>query len=207
MAGTLMAQQPSVKAGPRRILVADDEHLMATGLATGLRSLDFHVVGPVSDGESACETCSNEPVDMALLDIRMPGMDGLMAAAKLWEERAIPSVIISAYSDERYLTRAQQTGVFGYLLKPVSTENLRVTISIAWARAQTHADQNKRIGQLEDSLKHRRIIEQAKWRLVEEAGQSEADAHAWLQRIARDGRRRLVDVANDVLEGRISPNG
>jgi AmiR/NasT family two-component response regulator len=190
----------AAETGPKRILVADDEHLMATGLATGLRSLDFTVVGPVSDGESACETCREADVDMALLDIRMPGMDGLTAAAQIWEERQIPSVIISAYSDDRYLARAQQIGVYGYLLKPVSTENLRVTISVAWSRAMAHSEQGKRVDQLQGLLANRRTIEQAKWILVQEKGMTEPDAHAYLQRMARDSRQRLVDVASTVLE-------
>lgn len=191
-----------VAAVPERILVADDEHLMATGLTTALRSLNFTVVGPVSNGQSAIEIAQQEPIDMALLDIRMPGLDGIAAAQTLWLEHIIPSVIISAYSDDSYLQKAQDTGVFGYLLKPASTENLRVTITIAWARALEHGLQAKRIAQLENSLTHRRLIEQAKWKLVETLGIAEPEAHARLQKLARNHRRRLVDVANDVLEGR-----
>jgi response regulator NasT len=139
---------------------------------------------------------------MALLDIRMPGLDGISAARTLWLEHIIPSVIISAYSDDSYLQQAQDTGVFGYLLKPASTENLRVTITIAWARALEHGLQSKRIAQLENSLVHRRLIEQAKWKLVQDLGIDEPEAHSRLQKLARNHRRRLVDVANDVLEGR-----
>lgn len=197
-----MANDHKPASVPERILVADDEHLMATGLTTALRSLNFTVVGPVSNGQSAIETAQQDPVDMALLDIRMPGLDGISAARVLWLEHVIPSVIISAYSDDSYLQQAQDTGVFGYLLKPASTENLRVTITIAWARALQHGLQSKRIVQLESSLSERRIVEQAKWKLVQDLGISEPDAHAKLQKVARNHRRRLVDVATDVLEGR-----
>lgn len=199
-----MPSQEQPAKSPQRILVADDEHLMATGLTTALRSLNFTVVGPVSNGQSAIETVEQEEVDMALLDIRMPGIDGLSAAKILWQEHAIPSVIISAYSDDSYLQQAQETGVFGYLLKPASTENLRVTITIAWGRACAQGLQARRIAQLEESLAHRRIVEQAKWKLVELLNIDEPEAHARLQRMARNDRRRLVDVANDVLEGRLT---
>ena len=199
------AQEEPAKT-PERILVADDEHLMATGLTTALRSLSFTVVGPVSNGQSAIEAAEQEQVDMALLDIRMPGLDGLSAAKLLWQDHAIPSVIISAYSDDSYLHQAQETGVFGYLLKPASTENLRVTITIAWGRAQAAGLQERRITQLQDSLANRRTVEQAKWKLVETLKIDEPEAHSRLQRLARNDRRRLVDVANDILEGRVSPS-
>ncbi len=200
-----MMTQEKPAIAPHRILVADDEHLMATGLTTALRSLNFTVVGPVSNGQSAVETVEMEEVDMALLDIRMPGMDGLTAAKALWHDHAIPSVIISAYSDDAYLQQAQETGVFGYLLKPASTENLRVTITIAWGRALDHGLQARRIKQLQESLANRRTVEQAKWKMVEMLGIDEPEAHARLQRLARNDRRRLVDVATDVLEGRVVP--
>jgi CheY-like chemotaxis protein len=106
----------SAPTAPKRVLVADDEHLMATGLAGSLRTLDFEVVGPVASGEEALDIVADEPADLALVDIRMPGIDGLETAHRLWEERGIPSVIISAYSDESYLARAQHPGVFGQVL-------------------------------------------------------------------------------------------
>lgn len=196
-------QEDKPEALPKRILVADDEHLMATGLTSSLRGLGFEVVGPVASGSAAVEIADEEPIDMALLDIRMPGMDGIEAAEVLWNKHSLPTVIITAYSDDQYLRKAQQTGVFGYLLKPASAENLRVAISVAWARALEQQDQTKRIGQLECTLANRRVIEQAKWQIIKALGIEESEAHARLQRIARDGRRRLADVASDVIAGRL----
>ena len=191
-------QRPSV---PQRILVADDEHLMATGLATSLNALGHTVIGPVSDGEAAIECARRESPDLAILDIRMPGIGGLEAARTLWEEMKIPTIIISAFSDHSYIEQAQETGVFGYLLKPVSSENLRVTLSIAWARATNERDKTARISQLERSLASRRTVEQAKWKLIEKLDISEPDAHAMLQKAARNDRRPLADVAEEVLRG------
>jgi AmiR/NasT family two-component response regulator len=195
----------SAPTAPKRVLVADDEHLMATGLAGSLRTLDFEVVGPVASGEEALDIVADEPADLALVDIRMPGSDGLETAHRLWEERGIPSVIISAYADESYLARAQHPGVFGYLLKPVSSDNLRVGIHVAWSRVDEHHKQSQRIGQLESSLGNRRTIEQAKWKLVQVLGITEPDAHVQLQREARDQRRRLIDVANEILADTWTP--
>lgn len=195
-----MGQEAQVDT-PKRVLVADDEHLMATGLATSLRGLGFEVIGPETDGESAIEAAKVQAPDLALLDIRMPGLDGLSTANTLWNELMIPSIIISAFSDGSYVNRAQETGVFGYLLKPVSSESLRAAICIGWARAREHGVQHKRIDQLEHSLTHRRTVEQAKWALVQKLGLTEPDAHARMQRIARTRRQRLIDVAEEVLAG------
>jgi response regulator NasT len=154
----------------------------------------------VGDGRAAVELARQDPPDLAILDIRMPEMDGLAAAELLWNEFSVPTIIVSAFSDKRYIESAQEIGVFGYLLKPVSTENLRVTLAIAWARATSHEVQRKRIAQLETTLTNRKIVEQAKWLLIEREGLSEPEAHAKLQRTARNNRRPLIEVALEILD-------
>jgi AmiR/NasT family two-component response regulator len=184
---------------PKSVLVAEDEHLVAAGLCSQLAGLGCTVIGPVSDGRAAVHAAELHAPDFAILDIRMPVMDGLEAAQLLWQTYGIPSVVITAYSDQSYLERAQQTGVFGYVLKPATTDSLRVTVSISWARAIAAADAQKRIGQLERLLANRRIIEQAKWKLVETKKITEPEAHVFLQNEARNHRRRLIDVACDIV--------
>ena len=186
----------------KRVLVADDEHLVSSGIAASLSTLGYEVVGPVPDGQAAIDLANRDKPDLALLDIRMPIMDGLTAAARLWYDQNVPSVIVSAYSSQNYLDLAQDTGIFGYLLKPITTESLRVTLAVSWARAMNHTTQKGRITQLEDTLANRRTVEMAKWKLVESQRLSEADAHSALQRAARTTRRRLVDIAQDVLDGK-----
>ena len=184
---------------PGRVLVAEDEHLIATGIAEALRSFGVEVVGPVADGGAAVERAGAERVDLAILDIRMPVLDGLGAAKALWEDRGVPSVIVSAYSEEDYLRQAQSTGVFAYLLKPVGAEHLRAALAIAWKRAGERSTREARLAQLENSLTHRRTVERAKWRLVSAEGLTEPEAHARLQKRARDERRPLVEVAREIL--------
>lgn len=187
---------------PQRVLVAEDEHLIAAGIAAGLRSLGCTVIGPAPDGQAAIEAAEADMPDMAVLDIRMPGVDGLTAARQLWDDHGVPSIIVTAFSDDQYVSRAQATGVFGYVLKPVSIENLRVTLNVAWARANEAEVLRDRIKQVEASLANRRVVEQAKWKLIESLKITEAEAHSRLQQAARDKRRKLIDVANDVLAGR-----
>jgi response regulator NasT len=189
---------------PCRVLIADDEHLVATGIAAHVRELGHKVIGIAADGESAIALAREQTPTLALLDIRMPKASGIEAAMVLYQELGIPSIIISAYSDEEHLNRIQSygsgSGVYGYLLKPVSRDELRVTIGIAQQRASVDDSHSTRIGQLEQNLLNRRVVEQAKWILVEKKGITEPQAHEKLQKVARDRRRPLLEVAQAVIQ-------
>ncbi|MCP3903464.1 MAG: response regulator [Planctomycetes bacterium] len=185
---------------PEKILVADDEHLVATGMAASLSELGFTVVGPAADGEEAIELCRTEGPDLALLDIRMPKKDGLAVAEIVFRRLGIPVVIFSAYSDNEYVECGNRVGVFGYLLKPVTQDQLRVGISVAWGRFLDAMDQDSEIGRLKERLEARKIVEQAKWVLVSRKGISEPEAMRLLQRQARNNRRPLIEVARSLLE-------
>lgn len=185
---------------PARILVADDEHLVASGMATNLAALGYEVVGPVPDGETAIERCRQDGPDMALLDIRMPHRDGLDAAGVIFGELSIPVVIFSAYSDPKYVDAGSRAGIFGYLLKPVTKEQLRAGISVAWSRYLDYAGKNEAIETLQDRLAQRRVIEQAKWIIVKRRGVDEPEAMRLLQKRARSNRRSMADVARSVIE-------
>lgn len=190
----------SFKPAPDRVLIADDEHLLAAGLASSLRTLGYEVIGPVDTGQAAMEAAKDQRPDIALIDIQLPGEDGKPAAEHLWEELKVPLVIVSAFSDQSHVEAAQRLGVFGYLLKPVSTEHLRVTLAVAWARAVSQGALAKRVDQLETSLANRKLVEQAKWILIEREHIKEAEAHLRLQREARNSRRTLADVAREIIE-------
>jgi len=185
---------------PARLLVADDEHLVASGVAVNLRELGYEVIGPAADGDEAIELCRAHHPDMALLDIRMPKKDGLAAADVIFRRMGIPVMIFSAYSDPEYVTSGNRVGVFGYLLKPVTQDQMRVGISVAWGRFLDFMNQNSEISTLKERLEHRKIIEQAKWIIVKRKGVEEPEAMKLLQRQARNNRRTLVDVARSVLE-------
>jgi AmiR/NasT family two-component response regulator len=187
-------------AEPKTLLIADDEHLVASGLAASLRELGYTVIGPAADGEEAIELCSSAKPDMALLDIRMPKKDGLEAAEVVFKQLLIPVVIFSAYSDQEYVEAGNRVGVFGYLLKPVTQDQLRVGISVAWGRFLDHISQSTEINHLKERLESRKIVEQAKWVLVQRKNVSEPEAMRLLQRQARNNRRTLIDVAKSLLE-------
>jgi len=187
-------------ARPERLLVADDEHLVAAGLKGNLIELGYAVIGPASDGEQAIELATTSRPDMALLDIRMPRTDGLAAGEVIAKQFGIPVVVISAFSDPDYLLSCNKFPTYGYLLKPVSQDELRVTIEIAWNRYLDATDQRAHIDRLKTRLEDRKIIEQAKWLLVERKGVTEPESMRMLQRQARNNRRTLVDVARSLIE-------
>ena len=198
--GFALPSPASVPQHPHRILIADDEHLVASGLAVNLHELGYEVVGPATDGDEAIEMARSQHPDMALLDIRMPKRDGLDAAETIFRRMGIPVMIFSAYSDPEYVTSGNRVGVFGYLLKPVTPDQMRVGISVAWGRFLDHITHNSEITTLKERLEHRKIIEQAKWIIVKRKAVDEPEAMRLLQKQARNNRRTLVDVARSVLE-------
>ncbi len=185
---------------PRRILVADDEHLVATGMAESLRELGYAVVGPAADGEEAASLCESEMPDLALLDIRMPKKSGLAVAEEIFGRMGVPVVIFSAFSDDEYVEAGKRVGVFGYLLKPVTQDQLRVGISVAWGRFLDSVGKSTEIDRLKARLEDRKIVEQAKWILVQRKGVTEPEAMRLLQRKARNNRRPLAEISRSLLE-------
>lgn len=187
-------------ARPHSILVADDEYLVANDLALTLNDLGYEVVGPASTGEAAVELARLEEPDLALLDIQMPRLDGLSAARQIFGELGIPVVIISAYSDPEYIEKAREAGVFGYLIKSASGNQLRAAIEVAWSRFARHAEARQEVEVMKKRLDERKIIERAKWILVQRKGLSEEEALRTLQRQSRQTRKRMAELAQQILD-------
>lgn len=192
----MSSQKPRLE----RLVVADDEMLVAEFIVDILKELDYRVVATVPDGSQAVEACRREHPDMVLLDIHMPRMNGIEAARQIWGELHIPVVIISAYSDPQYARATSEIGVFGYLLKPTSRDFLRTTLTVAWGQYTASLEKSEKIARLEQRLEDRKEIERAKWFLVQQLSISEDEAMKRLQKQARDNRRTLVDVARGILE-------
>jgi len=119
MSATKQAVVLTVPESPKRVLIAEDEHLVAIELTRSLASTGLTTVGPVNSGDAAITLAATTSPDIALLDVNMPGRSGISVAKELFETRDIPSIIISAYSDEEFIKGAQESGVFAYLVKPV----------------------------------------------------------------------------------------
>ncbi|MEO0587959.1 MAG: response regulator, partial [Planctomycetota bacterium] len=179
---------------------AEDEALLARQLIAELTQLGLDVVGPASNGVRAVELAREHKPDLALLDIRMPEMDGLEAARILKDELDIPAIFVSAYSDREFVNNASNLGAMAYLLKPISVESLRVTLQVSWTRHLERDSLADEITALNRKLEDRKIIERAKGLIMHRLGLNESEAMRRLQKQSRDSRRPMVELARSVID-------
>jgi len=182
------------------IIIIEDEHLVAEGIAAAVRDLDYKIAGIFGSGDKAIAFCKKNRPDLALVDIRMPGISGLETAEFLYHELGIPAVIVSAYSDPEYATTSANIGVFGYLLKPVTRDSLRTTLTVAWGQYCSHLNSTAEIARLNQRIEDRKHIEKAKWILVDRLGITEEQAMRKLQKQARDNRKKIIEIAKGILD-------
>ena len=194
------SQHVSLQDAPQKILVADDELLVAQGIIGLLKTLGFEIIGPCKNGEEAIALVREDKPDMALLDIQMPIMDGMQAAQIIFHEYDVPVVMLTAYSDDTFLRNSIAAGVFGYLLKPASKEQLSAGLSVAWKRYLDHVGQRSEIVDLRQRLDDRKLIEQAKWIIVKRKSISEPEAMQLLQKQSRSSRKSIASVARAVID-------
>ncbi|QDU34449.1 putative transcriptional regulatory protein pdtaR [Poriferisphaera corsica] len=184
----------------RTVIIAEDEHLLARSLCEELTGLGYEVLGMASNGRKVIDLAREKRPDIALLDLRMPEMTGLEAAKVLYEEMGIPVMIVSAYSDREYVEAAGDLGVIGYLLKPVSADTLRVSMTVAWQRYLEKRKAELECALLEKRLADRKLIERAKGLIMQNLGLSESEAMRRLQKQSRDTRRPMAELAQAVID-------
>jgi response regulator NasT len=182
-----------------RVLIADDEALHNLALTSQLETLGHQVVATASNGREAVELAKQTKPDLAFLDIRMPTMTGPEAAHQIASERAIPMIILSAYSDARTVEEAIRAPVFHYLVKPVDPDDLAPAIAVARARFDEWLDARRQKEMLEMRLEERKIIERAKGLLMDSRGLSEKEAYRFLQKTSQDKNTPMVELARKLL--------
>jgi AmiR/NasT family two-component response regulator len=193
-------QQPAPStAQPLHIVIADDEAVIRLGLQAMLEALGHQVVGMAADGELALTLITDHKPDLAILDIKMPGLDGLTIAERLAQESPLPVVILTAYSQQALVERAVGASVTGYLVKPVREELLGPTVELAVARFQALEAIRNEVDDLRQQLAARRTVDKAKRLLMMRTGWSEAEAYRRLQMAGRQTRRSMQSVAEAVI--------
>jgi AmiR/NasT family two-component response regulator len=193
-------QQPAPSTvQPLRIVIADDEAVIRLGLQAMLEALGHQVVGMAADGELALTLITDHKPDLAILDIKMPGLDGLTVAERLAQESPLPVVILTAYSQQTLVERAVGASVTGYLVKPVREELLGPTVELAVARFQALEAIRNEVEDLRQQLVARRIVDKAKRLLMMRTGWAEAEAYRRLQMTGRQTRRSMQSVAEAVI--------
>jgi response regulator NasT len=182
-----------------RVLIADDESIRLMSLHTQLAALGHRVVAEAPNGEEAVALAEIALPDLAILDIRMPGMDGIEAAERITRSRPIPIILLTAYSDEQLVARAAQTSISAYLMKPVAEDDLLPAISLALARFRQFQALQQEVTDLKDALESRKVVERAKGILMRRLDLSEEEAFRRLQKQSQDTNRRLADVAQALI--------
>jgi response regulator NasT len=182
-----------------RILVAEDETIIRLDLRDMLKRAGCDVCAEARDGEEAVELARTEQPDLAIMDVKMPRLDGIEAARRILAERPIPIVMLTAYGQEELVSRAIDAGVFGYLVKPFREQDLLPAIATARARHDELAALREETESLTEALAARKAIERAKGLLMAKEGLTEEDAFARLRKASQASGRPLKVIAEAVV--------
>ncbi len=182
-----------------RILIAEDETIIRLDLRDLLERAGFEVCGEARDGEEAVALARSEQPDLAVLDVKMPKLDGIEAARRILDERPIPIVILTAYGQQELVARAVEAGVFGYLVKPFREQDLLPAIRTARARHAELQALRAEAESLAEALAARKVIERAKGLLMERESLSEQEAFARLRKASQVSGRPLKLIAEAVV--------
>jgi AmiR/NasT family two-component response regulator len=182
-----------------RVLIAEDETIIRLDLRGLLEGAGHEVCAEAKDGVEAVELARSERPDAAILDVKMPRLDGIEAAKQILDERPIPIVMLTAYGQQELVSRAVEAGVFGYLVKPFREGDLLPAIQTASARHEELVALRDEAESLADALAARKAIERAKGILMQQEGLSEQDAFARLRKASQVSGRPLKVVAEALI--------
>lgn len=185
--------------GVLRVLIADDEPIIRLDLKNMLEGLGYEVVAEAADGVSGVEAARTLKPDVAILDIKMPGMDGIDAANVLNSEKIAPVVLLTAFSDLELINRAREAGVFAYLVKPFRESDLRPAIEIAISRYKEFLALEEEVTELEDKLETRKLVERAKGILMDQYGLKEQEAFRRIQVQSMNTRKSMKEIAEAII--------
>lgn len=182
-----------------RILVAEDETIIRLDLRALLEKAGLEVCAEARDGVEAVELARRHRPDLAILDVKMPRLDGIEAARRIIDERPIPIVMLTAYGQEELVARAVEAGVFGYLVKPFREQDLLPAIATARARHEELQALREEAESLAEALAARKAIERAKGLLMAKEGLTEQQAFERLRRASQISGRPLKVVAEALI--------
>ena len=183
-----------------RVLVAEDEALIRMDLVELLTDEGYNVIAEAGDGEEALELARKLQPDLVVMDVKMPKMDGISAAAMIAEERIAPVVMLTAFSQRELVERARDAGAMAYVVKPFDASDVVPAIEIAMARFAEIRAVEAEVADLEERFASRKAVDQAKGLLQEGLGLSEPEAFRWIQKTAMDLRKSMREVAEGVID-------
>jgi len=188
-----------------KVVIAEDEALIRLDLRESLVEVGYDVVGEAADGAEAVALVRETNADVVILDVMMPGVDGLTAAREIMLDRLAAVVILTAFSQRELVEQARDAGAMAYMIKPFQPEELVPAIELAVARFRELDVLAKEAESLSDRLETRKILDRAKGVLMDEHAMSEQDSFRFLQQTAMSKRTSMKKVALAVLDGELDP--
>jgi response regulator NasT len=181
------------------VVVAEDEAIIRLDIVETLTESGFNVIGQAGDGAEAVRLALELKPDLVLMDIKMPGTDGLQAAEILAEHK-VPVVLLTAFSSPELVERASEAGVFSYVVKPFNPSNLIPALRIALSLHERMASAANEVDEITEKLETRKLVDRAKGLLTEKMKLNEPEAFRWIQKASMDRRLSMKQVAQTVIE-------
>jgi len=188
-----------------RVVIAEDEAIIRLDLKEILEEEGYEVVGETGRGDEAVELVKQHEPQLAILDIKMPGLDGLSAAREITGDRRAAVLILTAFSQRNLIEEARDAGALAYLVKPFQRSELIPAIEVALGRFEEMRALENEVKAAEERLEVRKVVDRAKGILMDKHGMKEMDAFSWLQRRSMSDRVQLSITAQKVISGELSP--
>jgi two-component system, response regulator PdtaR len=182
-----------------RVIIADDESIIRMDLKEMLNGMGYQVVGEAGDGQTAVDLARQLNPDIVIMDIKMPGMDGIEAARILTAEQIAPVLLLTAYSQKDLIEGAKEAGVVAYLVKPFREAELAPAIEVALARFAEFRAVKAQVNDLQEAIETRKLVDRAKGVLMDTQGLKEADAFRKIQKMSMNTRKSMREIAEAVL--------
>jgi AmiR/NasT family two-component response regulator len=195
----------ATQAAPPRVVIAEDEAIIRLDLRETLVAQGYEVVGESGRGDEAVELVRTLRPDLVILDVKMPGLDGLSAARLIAAERLAAVLVLTAFSQRELVAEARDAGALAYLVKPFQEKDLVPAIEVALARHAELVALERSVDDLEERLAARKLTDRAKGRLMDEHGLDEQTAWRFIQTAAMNGRTSIAAIAQRVLDGDLTP--
>ncbi len=195
-----MSENDTKPQGKRRVVVAEDESLIRIDIVETLEDNGFEVVGQAADGEKAVALVEELRPDLVVMDVKMPLLDGISAAAIISKKKLAPVVLLTAFSQRELVERAAEAGALAYVVKPFTPSDLIPAIDIALSRYQQIEALEDEVSDLAERLETRKVLDRAKGILNNTMGLPEPEAFRWIQKASMDRRLTMREVAQTVID-------
>lgn len=195
-----MSKNEADSAPQRRVVVAEDEPLIRLDIVESLTEAGYEVVGEAGDGEAAVALVDELEPDVVVMDVKMPGLDGISAAEQIMKDRSCAVVMLTAFSQKDLVNRARDAGAMAYVVKPFTPSDLLPALEIAISRFQEIVSLESEIADLTERFETRKRVDRAKGILMTKMGLTEPEAFRWIQKTSMDRRLTMREVADAVIE-------